>query len=202
MVQSWRRVWGLGDFPFYYAQIAPFDYAALPPYNKGGKYNSAFLRDAQRKCESAIPNSAMAVLIDQGEETCIHPAGKHIAGERLGLQALAKAYGLEGFAFGSPSYREMKVSNDTVTVYFDNAALGLTSYGKKVTLFELAGTNKKFYPAKAKINSGKYPSVTLTCPKVKAPVAVRYAFKDFVVGTLFGTEGLPVSSFRTDEWDE
>jgi sialate O-acetylesterase len=202
MVQSWRKAWGIGDFPFYYAQIAPFDYAALPPYRQGGKYNSAFLRDAQRKCESAIPNVAMAVLVDQGEENCIHPAGKHIVGERLGLQALAKAYGLSGFASASPTYKEMKVISDTVTVYFDKAALGLTSYGREITLFEVAGADKKFHPAKATINSGKYASVTLTCPEVKAPVAVRYAFKDFVVGELFGVEGLPVSSFRTDAWDE
>ncbi|MDR3365650.1 MAG: sialate O-acetylesterase [Prevotellaceae bacterium] len=202
MVRSWRRAWGADEFPFYYAQIAPFDYASLPPYRKGGKYNSAFLRDAQRKCESAIPNAAMAVLIDRGEERCIHPADKHVAGERLALQALARTYGLAGFAFASPSYKEMKVSGDTVTVYFDNAPMGLTSYGRELALFEVAGANRTFYPAKATINSGKYASVMLACPQVKEPVAVRYAFGDFVVGDLFGTEGLPVSSFRTDSWDE
>jgi sialate O-acetylesterase len=202
MVRSWRRVWEAGDFPVYYAQIAPFDYASLPPYRKGGKYNSAFLRDAQRKSESVIPNAAMAVLMDCGEERCIHPADKHLAGERLGLQALARTYGLTGFAYASPSYKEMKVSGDTVTVYFDNAPLGLTSYGRELTLFELAATDRKFYPARSVIGFGKLASVTLTCPQVKKPVAVRYAFKDFVVGDLFGTEGLPVSSFRTDSWDE
>ena len=82
MVKRWRQLWGQGDFPFYYAQIAPYDYAQLPPYNAGGKYNSAYLRDAQRKSLSTIPNSGMAVLMDIGEQATIHPPRKEQMGTR------------------------------------------------------------------------------------------------------------------------
>lgn len=197
MVKKWRALWGTGDFPFYYMQIAPFNYSQLPPYNYGGKFNSAYLRDAQRKSVAKIPNSAMAVTLDIGEENCIHPAHKEEGGKRLALLALAKTYGLKGFAFASPDYESMSVAGNIATIKFQNAGLGLTSYGKELVNFEIAGANKTFYPAKAVINGS---SVALSSPMVKDPVAVRYAFKDFVVGDLFSTEGLPVPSFRTDEW--
>jgi sialate O-acetylesterase len=197
LVREWRSTWGIGNFPFYYAQIAPYNYAQLPPYNSGGKYNSAFLRDAQRKLEKVIPNTAMAVLMDIGEEKMIHPANKEVGGKRLALLALAKTYGLKGFGFGSPFYDSLFVTGSIATIRFGNTANGLTSFGKELSQFEVAGANKVFFPAKAWINGS---NVSLSAPEVKEPVAVRYAFKDFVIGDLFSTEGLPVSSFRTDDW--
>jgi sialate O-acetylesterase len=205
LVAGWRRAWGAGagDFPFYYAQIAPFGYAALPPHRAGGKYNSAFLREAQRRCEGRIAGAAMAVLLDVGEERCIHPAAKPAVGERLALLALAGTYGVAGFASASPRYAALRVSHDTAVVTFEGAPLGLTTPGGRApALFELAGADRRFHPAQAVVNAGKYASVTLTSPEVPQPVAARYAFRDFVVGDLFSTEGLPVSSFRTDEWEE
>jgi sialate O-acetylesterase len=186
-----------GDFPFYFVQIAPYNYAQLPPYAIGGKYNSVFLRDAQRKAVNTIPYSAMAVLMDVGEEASIHPAHKKEAGQRLALLALAKTYGLKGFGAESPSYDTLVVANDIAEVKFKNSSNWLTSYGKELSQFEIAGKDKQFYPAKAVIYRG---SVMVSSPGVKEPVAVRYAFKDFTTGDLFSTEGLPVSSFRTDNW--
>ena len=197
-VNMLRQQWGIGDFAFYYAQIAPYDYAQLPPYNKGGKYNSAFLRDAQRKSVDKIPNSGMAVLMDIGEQVTIHPPRKEPGGTRLAYLALGKTYGLKGFGFESPAYDNLTIKNDAAVVKFKNANNGITSYFKELTTFEIAGADKHFYPAKAVISGG---SVTLTSLEVKQPVAVRYAFRDFVTGELFGTDGLPVSSFRTDDWD-
>lgn len=197
MVKQWRSEWSAGDLPFYFAQIAPYNYAQLPPYNTGGKYNSAYLRDAQRESVAKIPNSAMAVLLDAGEEKNIHPAAKKQVGERLALLALAKTYGLKGFGYESPSYDTLVVSNGIAEVKFRNAGNWLTAYGKELTLFEIAGKDKIFYPAKAVIYRS---SVMVSSPQVKEPAAVRYAFKDFTVGELFSTEGLPVSSFRTDNW--
>lgn len=197
MVKEWRTLWNQGDFPFYYVQIAPYNYAQLPPYNYGGKFNSAYLRDAQRKSLAKIPNSAMAVVLDIGEENMIHPANKEAGGKRLALLALANTYGLKGFGSASPLYKSMSVSGSVVTISFDNANNGLTSFSKELNTFEVAGANKIFYPAKATI---KGSSVSVSSPMVKEPVAVRYAFKDFVVGDLFNTEGLPASSFRTDDW--
>lgn len=197
MVKLWRNLWGAGDFPFYYAQIAPYNYAQLPPYNTGGKYNSAYLRDAQRKAEHTIPNSAMAVLLDAGEENSIHPAHKEIPGTRLALLALGKTYGLKGFGYESPAYDSLAINGSIAEVKFKNAPNWLTSYGKDLATFEIAGKDKTFYPAKAVIYRS---SVLVSSPQVKDPVAVRYAFRDFVIGDLFSTEGLPVSSFRTDDW--
>ncbi|WP_316810039.1 sialate O-acetylesterase [Pedobacter heparinus] len=198
MVKAWREAWGIGEFPFYYAQIAPYNYVQLPPYRTGGKFSSAFIRDAQRKSLTKIPASGMAVLMDIGEENCIHPANKEKGGTRLAYLALGNTYGIKGFGNASPVYESMSIKDDTIVLKFQNVANGLTSFGKSLTLFEIAGADKKFYPAIAKISGG---SVTVSADQVKNPVAVRYAFKDFVKGDLFGTDALPVSSFRTDDWD-
>ncbi|MBD0280196.1 MAG: sialate O-acetylesterase, partial [Flavisolibacter sp.] len=163
MVKEWRSLWGVGEFPFYYAQIAPYNYAQLPPYHYGGKYNSAYLRDAQRKSLNTIPNSGMAVLMDTGEENNIHPANKKTAGERLALLALNKTYGLKGFGYESPAYDSLSVSGSTVEVKFKNAPNGLTSFGKELTTFEIAGKDKIFYPAKAVLFRG---NVLVSSPQV------------------------------------
>ncbi|MEO6523298.1 MAG: sialate O-acetylesterase [Mucilaginibacter sp.] len=197
-VKTIRAQWGEGDFPFYYCQIAPYDYAQLPPYNKGGKYNSAFLRDAQRKEADKIPNTGMAVLMDIGEQPTIHPPHKETGGTRMAYLALAKTYGIKGFNALSPAYDNLTIKNDQAIVKFKDCPNGITSYFKELTTFEVAGDDKHFYPAKAVIAGS---SVTVTSPQVKNPVAVRYAFRDFVMGELYSTDGLPVSSFRTDDWD-
>ncbi|WP_304067251.1 sialate O-acetylesterase [Pedobacter glucosidilyticus] len=197
MVKHWRDEWKQGDFPFYYTQIAPYNYAQLPPYRVGGKYNSAYIRDAQRKAEAKINNSAMAVLLDIGEENNIHPMRKEPVGTRLALLALAQTYGLKGFGYASPAVESTQISGSVMTLKFKNAPNGLTSYGKELQQFEVAGANKQYYPAKASIQGS---TVVVSSPMVKEPVAVRYAFKDFVVGELFSTEGLPLSSFRTDDF--
>lgn len=197
LVKEWRTEWDQGDFPFYYVQIAPFDYSILPPHHLGGKFNSAYLRDAQRKALDKIPNSGMVSLMDIGEETIIHPMHKKEGGERLALMALAKTYELKGFSYESPAYDSLIVDGNIATIKFKNAKNGLTSYGKELVNFEVAGKDQFFYPAKAEIVKDV---IVLSSPKVKEPVAVRYAFKDFVVGELFSTEGFPVSSFRTDDF--
>ena len=144
-----------------------------------------------------VTNCGMAVLMDTGEKNCIHPANKEAAGKRLAYWALAKTYGIKGFEYASPVVDSMYVSGDTAVLTFKNARNGLTSYGKELSCFEIAGTDKRFHPAKAFILKR---SVYITCPEIKKPVAVRYAFKDFIKGDLYSTGGLPVSSFRTDNW--
>jgi sialate O-acetylesterase len=191
MVENWRALWGVGDFPFYYVQIAPFDYGPTG-------LNSAFLREAQLKASTVIPGIGMACIMDIGEKDIIHPANKKAGSDRLAYLALVNTYGKKGFAASGPGLKEMTVSGQVVKLTFNNAVNGLTSYGKELTCFEVAGANKRFYPAKAFIIGG---GITLICPNVSEPVAVRYAFKDFIVGDLFNTEGLPASSFRTDTWE-
>lgn len=197
MVAKYRELWQNDTLSFYYTQIAPFDYASLPPYYVGGKYNSAFIRDAQRKSLAKIPYSGMAVTMDLGEVDCIHPARKREGADRLALLALGDTYGIKGLNHKSPVYERMEVQGSNVVVEFNDVPLGLTSFGKEIHTFEIAGEDKVFRPANA-IVKGK--TVVVSSPHVSKPVAVRYAFKDFVKGDLFGVNGLPVSSFRTDDW--
>jgi sialate O-acetylesterase len=192
LIGDWRKVWSVGEFPFYYVQIAPFDYGLA-------SLNSAFLREVQLKASTSMPNIGMACVMDTGEKDNIHPANKKAAGDRLAYLALAKTYGKKGFASEGPLLKEMKIEGNQVKLTFTNAASGLTSFGKELSCFEVAGANKRFYPAKAFITAA---GITLFSPSVNEPVAVRYAFKDFVVGDLFNTGGLPASSFRTDNWEK
>ncbi|MEP6677282.1 MAG: sialate O-acetylesterase [Ferruginibacter sp.] len=196
-VKEMRNEFDQGDFPFYYAQIAPYNYSLYTKSAVPEKNNSAYLRDAQRKASKKIPNSGMAVLMDIGEENSIHPADKVTGAKRLAYMALAKTYGQKGFGYESPAFDSMSVSGNIVTVKFSNIPNGITSFAKPLNNFEVAGADKVFHPAKALISKS---SVILSSPDVATPVAVRYAFKDFVVGDLFSTEGFPVSSFRTDSW--
>jgi sialate O-acetylesterase len=191
MIKNWRALWNIGDFPFYYVQIAPYDYGPTG-------LSSAFLREAQLKAVDAIPNIGMASTMDIGEKDCIHPANKKAGSDRLAYLALANTYGKKGFASSGPVLKEMTVSGSVIKLTFNNAVNGLTSYGKELSCFEVAGSNKRFFPAKAFILGN---GITIFCPSVAEPVAVRYAFKDFIVGDLFNTEGLPASSFRTDTWE-
>ena len=140
----------------------------------------------------------MACIMDVGEKDNIHPANKEVGSKRLALLALAQTYSIKGISCQSPVLKEMKVAEGVVKLTFDNAPNGLTSFGKELTCFEVAGANKRFFPAKAFITVA---GVTVLSPSVSEPVAVRYAFKDFIIGDLFGTDGLPVSSFRTDDWE-
>jgi sialate O-acetylesterase len=190
MVENWRSVWGVGDFPFYYIQIAPFDY---------GKWglNSAYLREAQLKAATAIPNIGMACIMDLGEKDNIHPADKKTGSERLALLALTNTYGKSGFASSGPTLKDMTIEGQVVKLTFNNASNGLTSFGKELSCFEIAGADKRFSPANASITD---EGITLMSPDVSVPVAVRYAFSDFIIGDLFNIEGLPASSFRTDNW--
>ncbi len=197
MVDEWRTLWGIGNFPFYYVQIAPFNYAQFTPGETDEKLNSAYLREAQQEALSMIPNSGMAVIMDIGEKSCIHPSHKEITGKRLAYLALAETYGTEGIGYLSPAYKSIEIKDTAIVVSFNNIPNGLTSFGKELTQFELAGADKIFYPANAK--AGR-TTVTLSATEVEHPVAIRYAFKDFVIGDLFSTDGLPVSSFRSDNW--
>lgn len=190
LIQNWRNEWGIGDFSFYYCQIAPYDYGTQG-------LNSAYLREAQFKARNVLPNMGMACLMDAGEKHNIHPGNKKAAGERLAYQALSKTYELSGFEFSGPVLKEMNVEGSVVKLTFDHARHGLNTFGKELVNFKVAGENKRFYPAQAFI-TGK--GITLFSPSVEKPVAVRYAFDDWVVGELYNNEGLPASSFRTDDW--
>lgn len=196
MVSSWRKTWGIGDFPFYYCQIAPYDYGLITPPNEE-VVNSALIREAQAQAEDLIPNCGMAVLMDAGLITDIHPRKKRQAGERLAILAMAGSYGLEGPEFRSPRYSGFEQHDSLLILGFDRTGLGLDRTTGKLKHFWIAGQDKVFYPAQAKINRDK---IQLWSASVPQPVAARYAFDNCSEGDLFGVNGQPVSSFRTDNW--
>ncbi|MDR2232593.1 MAG: sialate O-acetylesterase [Tannerella sp.] len=191
MVREWRTLWNMGDFPFYYCQIAP--------YNYGGGTNSGFIREAQSKGMKTTPNTGMAVLMDAESPACIHPPKKKDAGERLALWALAETYDIKGMQYRSPELKSFETEGRVAVLTFDlDANPGLTAYGKEILHFTVAGSDKRFYPAKAAYLGNK---VYVFSPAVASPVAVRYCWDDTSATELFTVEGnLPVSSFRTDEW--
>lgn len=198
MVKEWRSLWNQGDFPFYYVQIAPFDYSIFNSKEDSKEiYNSAYIREAQQKALDLISNSQMAVTLDIGNKTGIHPRQKKQVGERLALIALAETYDMEGFDYAPPKIRGMEIKDSAIIISFDNIPNGITSWGKEVTTIEIAGKNKVFYPAQVLVRS---KSIVISSPEVVNPVAVRYAFKDYIEAELFSTGGIPVPSFRTDNW--
>jgi len=188
MIKNWRRDWGQGNFPFYYVQIAPFRYRE--------QFAGAELREAQFMTLS-VPNTGMAVTMDIGNVNNIHPTNKQDVGKRLALWALAKTYGDKGIVYSGPIYKSMKVEGDKIRLFFDCVGGGLIAEGGELTHFTIAGKDKKFFTAKAVIDSN---TIVVSNDKVKRPVAVRFAWSNTAVPNLFNKEGLPASSFRTDNW--
>ncbi len=191
MIRGWRSDWQQGDFPFYYCQIAPYDYSLI-----GWDVNSALLREQQAKVERNVINTGMAVLMDAGLEYGIHPRKKRQAGERLAMLALGKTYGIGGIPEHA-RYEGVEFRGDTAVVRFDRSKEWVY-FDKGITsdLFEIAGADRVFHPAQAWIERNR---VYLRSDAVKSPVAVRYAFRNWADGDLF-CDGLPISSFRSDNW--
>ncbi len=187
MVKNWREDFNQGDFPFYYVQIAPFRY--------GPGRDAVGIREIQRESLQLIPNSGMACIMDKTNLRCIHPPQKTEAGERLAYWALAKDYGMK-IPYSGPLYRNHKVIGHKISVAFDHAGSGLTSRGKPLNSFEIAGKDGKFYPATAVIEGN---NIVVSSGKVPNPVNVRYGWHNAALAELWNKEGLPASSFRTNQ---
>ena len=205
MVKDWRTRWGIGDFPFYYVQIAPYIYRNNNNAFQSVEDNSAFIREAQLQCLDLIPNSGIAITMDIGDDYNIHPIRKKEVADRLLFNALNQTYGFKTVDYTTPIYDTLEVRDGGIILKFRNAENGLYSYNE-LEGFEIAGEDKVFYPANARIGMRKdvikRNEVFVISDKVPDPVAVRYAWRNYIVGTLFGTNLLPASSFRTDEWDD
>ena len=196
MIQSWRDEWGQGDFPFYWVQLADFMAEKPEPSDSGW----AELREAQTMTLSRLPKTGQAVIIDIGEGKDIHPRNKQGVAKRLARLALAQDYGRSDIAHKSPTYKAMKVDGDKVTITFDNVnGGGFRPFDvQEARGFTVAGEDKKFYNAQAKVTGPN--TVEVRCDKVSTPVAVRYAWADNPVVNLYDNAGLPVTPFRTDDW--
>ena len=193
MIADWRTRWNIGNFPFYYVQLAPIESV------KDGEQISlsALFREMQYHTQFSVPNTAMSVTLDAGEQKVIHPANKPAVAKRLAAIALNQNYGFKEIAYAGPSYKSFTVKGNQLTLSFDHTENGLKAFTAPSVNFELAGADKIFYPAKAQI---KGSNVILQADQVQKPVAARYGFKMWVMGDLYNAEGLPASSFRTDNW--
>lgn len=197
MVKDWRTRWKIGDFPFYYVQIAPFKYGGNNRFD--AENNAALMREAQMHCLDSIPNSGIAITLDAGEENIIHPAEKKIVADRLLYNALNQTYGYYAVDFSGPVYDSLQVQDEGIFLMFSQAEKGLYA-PVKLGGFDIAGEDKVFYPAEASIAQRR--KVFVKSDQVKNPVAVRYGWRSWTVGTLYDTNLLPASSFRTDNWDD
>ena len=197
MIEDWRKRWAIGEFPIYYVQIAPHIYQGNDAVVD--KKNSAFQREAQLQCLDLIPNSGIAVTMDIGAKDFIHPPKKKEVADRLLYNALNQTYDYKKVEYASPIFESMEVKDGGLNIKFKNAKNGIYAYND-LEGFEIAGDDKIFHPATAKILDRK--TVLVSSDKVPNPVAVRYAFDNWVEGTLYNTNLLPASSFRTDNWTD
>ena len=191
MIRDWRSRWNR-DFPFYFVQLANYMTRVQEP----SESEWAELREAQTNALS-LPNTGMAVIIDIGQATDIHPRNKYDVGKRLALNALVGTYHQDLIASG-PLYRSMRLENKGIRLFFDHVDGGLMSKGdKKLHGFSIAGPDRKFVWADAAIDG---ETVIVRSASVKNPVAVRYAWANNPDCNLYNRAGLPASPFRTDDW--
>jgi sialate O-acetylesterase len=190
MITSWRRAWNK-DFPFYFVQIAS--------YNYGNNLSGALLKEAQTKTLS-VPNTGMIVVDDLvNDVNNIHPTDKKDVGYRLANLALSSTYNKNNLPYKYPMYKSMKIEKGKIKIDFANADNGLMSKGDTLKGFYVAGSDKNFMPAMAKIEGN---SVMVWNKNIKDPVAVRFDFTNTSIPALFSKEGLPVNLFRTDDWND
>lgn len=186
LITSWRKLWKY-DFPFYFVQIAPYKYGE-------DHFGGSIIRDAQRKVLQEVPNVGMVMTSDISTAEDIHPKDKKSVGTRLANLALANTYKVTTATVNGPLYKGITVNKNKVTVAFDYAE-GLYFNDKKGDLFEIAGQDNVFYKTNAIIKNN---AIVLQSDKVKAPVKVRYAWKNTDQSTLFNKANLPASSFISE----
>lgn len=193
-VKDLRTKWGQGDFPFYFVEIAPYNYEGA------NGTSAARLREVQLQNMKDIPNSGMVTTLDIGNPVFIHPMDKATVGQRLAWWALAQTYGLKGFGYAPAIYDSMEISDNKIYINVKNAERGLCPMWTSLKGFEIAGEDKVFHPAFAEIET-KSCRLAVSSEKVPHPVAVRYAYKNYTEATVFNVYGLPLVPFRTDNWE-
>lgn len=191
-VRDLRKKFEIGNFPFYYVQIAPNHYSGAE------KEKAPKLRLVQARLMKQIPNCGMVVTMDIGDPYSIHPADKETVGKRLAYWALAKDYNRNSFAYSGPIFNYMDIDGNKAYLYFDNTGGGVSPIEQDLSGFEMAGADGIYYPAHAYIETWR-GLLIVTCDKVPAPVKIRYGYADYIEGSLFDNFGLPASPFCTSD---
>jgi sialate O-acetylesterase len=201
MIAYWRDQWGQGDLPFLIIEIAPYEYRLDTKDKFPSK--AAFLREAQFDVAQTVPRCGFVCtndLVLPYERHNIHPRNKTDIGKRLSYLALNKVYQMPGIECESMSYKSMRIDGSRIVLSFNNLLNGINRYDGFIG-FEVAGADRKFYPAtKAWLTDSR--NITVECDLVKDPVAVRYCFHEFQTGNVKNSWGLPLIPFRTDNWDD
>jgi len=192
LIADWRKRWGQGNFPFAWVQLPNYMTLQTEPVEDGGW---VVVRDSMQRALS-VPNTGMAITTDIGEAKDIHPKNKQDVGRRLGWWALAEVYGKDTASSG-PLFRSFSVADGEVAVSFDHVHGGLRTKGDELKGFAIAGADKKWRFANARIEGD---SVVLSHSDVKQPEAVRYNWAANPIGNLFNGAGIPAAQFRTDDW--
>ena len=197
MVAEWRARWG-EEFPFFYVQLAPYGYTNMgwsPDQTQAARF-----REVQQQCMSDIPRSGMVATTDIGAVHTIHPPDKKTVAKRLLYLAYARCYGYKGFECSGPVYKSMEIQGENIALSFDHAPYGVSSYGEPLAGFEIAGEDRIFHPAEAWLKGRS--TVIVHSGEVKAPIAVRYCYKNYAYGNLYNNYGIVAPPFRTDDWNE
>jgi sialate O-acetylesterase len=195
MIKNWRDEWGQGDFPFYWVQLADFKAEKAAPSDS----DWAELREAQTMTMTKLPNTGEAVIIDIGEGKDIHPMNKVDVGRRLARWALANQYG-RSIPYHSPQFKSMKTEGSKVILTFDHVGPSWRPFDVDTPVgFTIAGADRQFAIASASVR--KDNTIEVWSDTVKEPVAVRYAWADNPVCNMYNKAGLPLTPFRTDEWE-
>lgn len=192
MIKDWRMKFSSGDFPFYFVQLANF----MKTENQPGPSAWAELREAQLMT-TKLKNTGMATIIDVGDAEDIHPKNKQEVGRRLALIALNKIYKRQN-EYSGPLYQSLKKQGDKIVLTFTHAK-GLHAKGDRVLGFAIAGADKKFYWADAKIKGNQ---IIVSSKRVVNPEAVRYGWANNPEVNVYNDSHLPASPFRTDIWQE
>jgi sialate O-acetylesterase len=192
MIKSWRETFGQGDFPFLIVELAPFKQIVKEPVDQ----EWAVVRESMQWIANKVPHVDTVSIVDVGDEKDIHPQQKRPVGERLARAARAMAYG-EKITPAGPEFGSATFSGNQAVIKFKNVGEGLTAKDGELIGFTIAGEDKKFVHAKAKIEGD---TVVVSSDAVAAPKAVRFGWADYPVVNLWNKEGLPASPFRTDDW--
>ncbi|TXT31192.1 MAG: sialate O-acetylesterase [Planctomycetota bacterium] len=192
LINGWRSVWGQGDFPFLYVQLAPWKYVKPPMTDPAHLLPQIW--EAQTKV-LAMKNTGMAITHDIGNLDDIHPRNKQDVGKRLALWALAKTYGKSDLVYSGPLYKSMKVDGNKVRIEFDHVGGGLKSRDDKpLSWFTIAGKEGDFVEATATIDGN---SIVVSSAKIAEPAAVRFGWDQLAEPNLMNAAGLPAGPFRT-----
>lgn len=196
MVMHWRKIWNNPQMQFYFVELPGWDYGNVD------EVDAALFREAQHRAEALTDGSHIVCtsdLVYPDEPDDIHARNKRDIGKRMAASAATFSYGIKGIPHKYPTYKSVELKGDKAELFFNDAWQGFTP-NEDLQGFEVAGDDRVFYPAKAEVDRNGV-SITVSSDKVNEIKSVRYCFKNFAIGEIHDSYGMPLVPFRTDNWD-